>query len=70
VRVNDAAIANWIEAYKPRSMILKKKPAAPRFKPLKEESDSDSSQLNSDDSDEEEEEAKPVKRIVKTVKLN
>lgn len=69
VRVNDAAIANWIEAYKPRSMILKKKPAVVR-KPPKEESDSDSSQLNTDDSDEEEEEPKPVKRVVKTVKLN
>ncbi len=76
VRVNDVLISKWIEAYKPRALIVRKnKPSAGPSKTVKtsekSEEDEDESDLNSSSGsdEEEEEETKPVKRVVKTVKM-
>lgn len=72
VRVNDVLISKWIEAYQAKPLILRKKPqekSPTRNVKISNKSD-DESDLNSDSSsEEEEEETKPVKRVVKTVKI-
>lgn len=69
VRVNDVLVLKWIEAYKPRALIVRKnKPGVCSTKTVKA---SDKSEEESDfNSSSDEEEAKPVKRIVKTVKMS
>lgn len=78
VRVNDVAISKWIESYKPKPLILRKKPitSSPTVegtsKSKRNSSDSDSDNDSSSDlnsSSDEEEEQKPVKRVIKTVKI-
>ncbi|MEK6823054.1 MAG: DUF2738 domain-containing protein, partial [Nanoarchaeota archaeon] len=78
VRVNDVLISNWIEAYKPRALIVRKN--APQLKKnitrSSDKSDADKSEeesdLNSssDEEEEEEDDPKPVKRVIKTVKMS
>lgn len=75
VRANDVLISKWIEAYKPRALIVRKNKASPPSKNAIKVSDKsdDESDLNSSSSEEEEEEEevkKPVKRVVKTVKMS
>ena len=65
VRVNDVLITNWIEAYKPKALILRSGLGS-KTKTQKSSDKSDDSELNSS-SDEEDE--KPVKRLVKTIKM-
>lgn len=76
VKVNDVLISNWIEAFKPKALIVRKnKPSLHKnnksgksLSPNKNEEESD---LNSSEEEEEEEqELKPSKRIIKTVKMN
>lgn len=76
VRVNDVLISKWIEAYKPRALITRKIEGPQSFNKNKissdkseEESDLNSSSDNEEE-EEEEEETKPVKRVVKTVKMS
>jgi hypothetical protein len=75
VRVNDVLILKWIEAYKPRALIVRKNGALPSSNKTKtsdkseEESDLNS-YSDSEDDDDDEEEVKPVKRMVKTVKMS
>lgn len=69
VRVNDVLISKWIEAYKPRALIVRKNsPQTIKNNRISDKSEEEESDLNS--SSEEEEESKPVKRIVKTVKMS
>jgi hypothetical protein len=65
VRVNDILISKWIEAYKPRALIVRNNGLN---KVKTDDSESDESDLNS--SSEDEGETKPVKRIVKTIKMS
>lgn len=73
VRANDVLISKWIEAYKPRALIVRRtKPSPPsKVSVTTQEKSEDESDLNSSSSEEEEEEVqKPVKRVVKTVKMS
>ena len=67
VRVNDVLIVKRIEEYTPRALIVRR-----NGPPTKNAKSSDKSKEESDlnSSEEEEEEAKPVKRIVKTIKMS
>lgn len=78
VRVNDVAVSKWIEAYKPKAMIVRKKTTTPKNdSPISSSSkgvkstvaESEESDINSSSESEEEEDSKPVKRTVKTVKI-
>jgi len=72
VRVNDVLIINWIEAFKPKALIVRKT-APPNKKNIKlSDKSEDESDLNSSDEDEDEDEEppKPIKRVVKTVKMS
>jgi hypothetical protein len=66
VRVNDVLISSWVEAYKPKALILRKKSP---YSAVKEPESEDESDLNSSSSEDEEDEEEPtkVKRMVKTV---
>lgn len=70
VRVNDASIISWIEAYKPKALITKR--TSPKINKNEKAETEDESDLNSssDEDEAEEEEARPVRRIVKTVKVS
>jgi len=71
VRVNDASIISWIEAYKPKALITRR--TSPKVNKAFEKAETeDESDLNSSSSEEEEEEesSKPVRRVVKTVKVS
>lgn len=73
VRANDVLISKWIEAYKPRALIVRRTKQSPSSKVsvTTQEKSEDESDLNSSSSEEEEEEVqKPVKRVVKTVKMS
>jgi hypothetical protein len=73
VRVNDVLISKWIEAYKPRALIVRRNgPSGSAIKNIKASDKSEEeSDLNSSSSeDEDEEEVKPTKRVVKTVKMS
>ena len=71
VRVNDVLISKWIESYKPRALIVRRNgPMTNGIKNVKTSDKSEESDLNSSSSEEEEEESKPVKRVVKTVKMS
>lgn len=73
VRVNDVLISKWIEAYKPRALIVRRNepnsniPKNNKSDKSEEESDFNSS---SEEDEEDEEETKPIKRTVKTVKMS
>lgn len=71
VRVNDVLISKWIEAYKPRALIVRRNgPSGSAIKNIKASDKSEEeSDLNSSSS-EDEEEVKPTKRVVKTVKIS
>lgn len=71
VRVNDVLISKWIEAYKPRALIVRRNgPSGSAIKNIKASDKSEEeSDLNSSSS-EDEEEVKPTKRVVKTVKMS
>lgn len=76
VRVNDVLVSKWIEAYKPRPLIVRQNGpySSSGTKNIKtseksEESDFNSSSDDSED-DEEAEDTKPVKRVVKTVRMS
>jgi hypothetical protein len=69
IRVNDVLISKWIESYKPRALIVRRN--GPMTNDIKNVNKSEESDLNSSSSEEEEEEeSKPVKRVVKTVKMS
>jgi hypothetical protein len=72
VRVNDVLISKWIEAYKPRALIVRRNgPSGSAIKNIKASDKSEEeSDLNSSSSEDEEEEVKPTKRVVKTVKMS
>jgi hypothetical protein len=74
VRVNDVLISKWIEAYKPRALIVRKNGAYSSIKNVKtsdkSEEESDLNASSDSEDDEEAEETKPVKRVVKTVKMS
>jgi hypothetical protein len=72
VRVNDALISKWIESYKPRALIVRKNGpmTSGGSKNIKVGDKSEESDLNSSSNEEDEEESKPVKRVVKTVKMS
>jgi hypothetical protein len=75
VKVNDVLISNWIEAFKPKALIVRKNKPLPLHKknntrgksPSPAKSEEEESDLNSS---EEEEEPKSTKRIIKTVQMN
>lgn len=71
VRVNDVLVAKWIEAYKPKALIVRPNGPSNSNKIIKSSDKSDEeSDLNSSSDDEEDEEEKPVKRVVKTIKMS
>lgn len=71
VRVNDVLISKWIEAYKPRALIVRKNGPTLTTNKVSKVSDKseEESDLNSSSEEEEEDDSKPVKRVVKTVKM-
>ena len=71
VRVNDVLISKWIEAYKPRALIVRKNgPNLTINKSKVSDKSEEESDLNSSsDEEEEEDDPKPAKRVVKTVKM-
>jgi hypothetical protein len=73
VRVNDVLISKWIEAYKPRALIVRRNgPSGSAIKNIKasDKSEEESDLNSSSSSEDEEEEVKPTKRVVKTVKMS
>lgn len=73
VRVNDVLISNWLEAFKPRALIVRKNvPVPKKNKNIKsfnkdEEDEEDESELNSSSEEEDKKPSKP--RVVKTTKM-
>lgn len=72
VRVNDVLISSWIEAYKSRALITRRgRPSTfNKNSKVSDKSEEESDLNSSSDEDEEEEETKPVKRVVKTIKMS
>lgn len=77
VKVNDVLISNWIEAFKPKALIVNTRKNEPAFQKKSNykslSPDQSESELNSSSDEEEEGEEegpKPAKRVIKTVKMN
>lgn len=75
VKVNDVLISNWIEAFKPKALIVRKiKPSINKKNNIRSKSPAKSEEEEEEESDlnisEEEEDEKPIKRIIKTVQMN
>lgn len=70
VRVNDILITKWIEAYKPRALIVRKNNTKVEKNNNKSPDEEDSDLNSSEDDNEDETEPKITKRIVKTVRMN
>jgi hypothetical protein len=74
VRVNDVLITKWIEAYKPRALIVRNNATTSSVESFKGSRTSDKSEeesdFNSSEDEDQPEEEKPIKRAVKTVKMS